>query len=81
MIVEMPPTEEFVPNPEEPKVIQKLRKIVAEKQYAKVNGMTVDLFTASTVVQVYDALNEENKAKFTALSLPKMVGLTWKLVG
>lgn len=39
-----------------------------------------DLFTASAVVQVHDALNETNRAKFAALPLLRMVDVTWKLV-
>jgi len=60
--------------------IQQLKKIVADCQHAKVDGVDVDLFTASAVVQVHDALNETNQAKFVSLDIMKMVDLTWKLV-
>lgn len=39
---------------------------MTEKQYAKIDGTMVDLFTASLVVQVYDALNPENQQKLMA---------------
>jgi len=60
--------------------IQKLKKIVADCQHAKVDGVDVDLFTASAVVQVHDALNEKNRTKFVGLDILQMVDLTWKLV-
>jgi hypothetical protein len=43
--------------------LARLRQIVAEKQSNKVNECTVDLFSASAIVKVYDALNETNRAK------------------
>jgi hypothetical protein len=60
--------------------IEKLRKIVREHQHAKIEGYLVDGFTASGLVQVYDALSEENRAKFAALPLPQMVDVMWRLV-
>jgi RadC-like JAB domain len=59
-------------------LIDRLRTIVADKQAARVNGILVDLFSASAVVGVYDALNETNRAKFAAMPLPKMVDLAFK---
>ncbi len=57
---------------------------VAKNGYRKVridgSKVLIDGFTASAVVQVYDALNDTNKAKFVALPLVKMVDVTWKLV-
>jgi hypothetical protein len=61
-------------------VIDQMRQIVNEKQYRKIKGHTVDLFTASHVVQVYDALNPANQKKLESLPLPMMVDLVWKLV-
>lgn len=61
--------------------IDKIRKIANEHQAASVDGFLVDAFSASAVVQVYDALNPTNRAKFEALAVGPMVALTWKLVG
>ncbi len=55
-------------------------QVVANKQYAKLDGCMVDLFTASVVCQVYDALNDENKAKLAACPWPKMADIALKLV-
>lgn len=65
-----------------------LRKIVAEKQAMKVtetiNGknrkILVDGFSASAIVQVYDALNDENKIKFSNLNVSKMAAIAFKFV-
>ena len=42
--------------------IEDIKKIVADKQASKINGMLVDMFTASAIAQVYDAVNDKNKA-------------------
>lgn len=49
----------------------------------KVDGkrVTLDAFTASAMVQIYDRLTEENQAKYIALPWPKFLSVTWKLVG
>ena len=60
--------------------IAAFRAIVERKQYAIIDGCTVDGFTASAVVQVYDALSEPNREKMRAMSVPVMVDVTWKLI-
>ena len=44
-----------------------LRQIVADKNAAKVHGVLVDLFTASAIMQVYDAVNDANKEKMDTM--------------
>jgi predicted RNase H-like nuclease len=39
----------------------------------------VDLFSASAIVAVYDALNDVNKAKYSRLSLPRMATVAFKV--
>ena len=60
--------------------IAAFRRIVDEGQYAKIDGVMVDLFSASAVIAVYDALNEANRARFASLSAPKMAKLAFKFV-
>ena len=60
--------------------IAAVRRIVAEGQYAKVDGVMVDLFSASAVVKVYDALNGENQAKYAALPVGRMAEIAFKLL-
>lgn len=60
--------------------IAAVRQIVAEHQYAKIDGHMVDGFSASAIVQVYDALNDVNKAKYAAMPVDKMAAVAFKLM-
>lgn len=60
--------------------IEQLRKIVERHQYGKVDGHTVDVQTASMLVAVHDALNEDNQARFETISLMALVDFGWKHV-
>lgn len=60
--------------------IAKIRKIVEEKSFNKVEGVSIDLFSASAIIAVYDVLNAENKAKYAALPIRKMATVAFKLV-
>jgi len=69
-------------------LIDQLRVIVDERQRAPVtytvNGKrrsrTVDLFSASAVVAVYDALNAANREKFLSMPLDKMIEFAMRMV-
>ena len=60
------------------------RKIIAEHQCANVQGQIVDMFTASAIIQVFDALNPTNREKLTAMARrnPPVVvaGTVWKVI-
>ena len=45
----------------------------------KVDGMLLDHFSASALVQIFDALSPENQAKLSAMSLDKAMDIVWKL--
>jgi hypothetical protein len=60
--------------------IEACRAILATGSFAKIDGVTVDLFSASAVIAVYDYLNADNKAKFERLPIVKMVRLAFKFV-
>jgi len=53
-------------------LIDRLRIIVDNSQAEKINGMLVDIFTASAIVRLYDAVNQTNKEKLLKLPLEKM---------
>ncbi len=53
---------------------------VLENGYKKIDGHTVDSFTASAVVGVYDKLSAANQEKFIAMPILKVVDITWKLL-
>ncbi len=55
-----------------------IREIVKRGQYAKVDGCMIDLFSAGAIVSVYDALSDENKARYAKLSAPKMAAVAFK---
>ena len=42
--------------------------------------VALDLFSASAIVNVYDALNEKNRTLFGGLDLPKMARVAFKLL-
>ena len=60
--------------------IASIRAVVERKRYAKIDGCMMDLFSASAIVKVYDALNAANRAKFAAFTAPVMAGIAFKLV-
>lgn len=59
--------------------INAIRAIVTEKQYAKVDGVMLDLFTASLIIQIYDAISAENQAKYRNMHTRKMADIAYKL--
>jgi hypothetical protein len=61
-------------------VIDRMRLIVKECQANRINGVYIDLFTASCVTQVYDAVNEANKKRLDALPVRKLVDVVYKVL-
>ena len=61
-------------------IIPQLEKIVQDKQHAKIKGKVVDLFTASMVMKIYNAVNDSNKKRMDALPLEKLVNLAHKMM-
>lgn len=59
--------------------ITAVREIVTNKQYAKIDGTLVDLFSASYIVAVYDALSPENQAKYANMSVRRMADIAFKV--
>lgn len=49
-------------------------------QYAKINGVMIDLFSASAILTVDNACSEANRVKFRALPVVKMAKLAFKLI-
>jgi len=61
-------------------IIKACRKVVAEKQYTKVDGMLLDLFTASAILTVFDNISEDKQVKFTSCSLQRMAEMSFQLL-
>lgn len=60
--------------------IAAFRSIVDEKTYAVIDGVMVDLFSASAVVKVYDALSGPNRDRYAAFEAPKMAKIAFALM-
>jgi len=60
--------------------INAFRRIVERGQYESVGGQRVDLFSASVIVKVHDALNEENQTRLLSLPVYKIAILCYRLV-
>jgi len=57
--------------------LDELKKIVSKKTAGKVSGMKVDLYSASAMVAVYNALNPQNQAKVEQMLKTKQGVLTF----
>ena len=70
----------------DPEIIQIARRIVKNQQFEKIKDpvsgkrMALDMFSASAIVKVYDALSDGNKAKMVKQKLPKMIDIVFKLM-
>jgi hypothetical protein len=60
--------------------INAVRQIVTNSQYAKIDGIMLDLFSASAIIKVYDAINEANQIKYRSLPVYKMADIAFKLM-
>jgi hypothetical protein len=57
-----------------------LRQIVADAQAGQVGGVEVDLYSASAIVKVLDALNPQNKERYLALDPLTMAEMAMKMM-
>jgi hypothetical protein len=60
--------------------IAALRQIVKSKQYAKIDNCMIDLFSASAIINVYDQLNDSNKAMYASKTAPVMAKVAFKIM-
>ena len=65
---------------EESKTIAKVREIATTKGASKVDGFMVDTFSASAIIQIYDKVNDANKAKMDKLKVDKLAEIAFKLM-
>lgn len=59
-------------------IVAACREIKETATFAKINGVTVDLFSASAIVAVHDACNETNRAKYLTLPVHTMARVAFK---
>ena len=80
------PLKENINEVKDPDVIAKIRDVVKKKQNKVIKdpvtkrNMRMDGFSASAIIQVYDAINTTNKKKFAKLPLLKMQSIAFKFV-
>jgi len=60
--------------------IDQLRDIVKNKQAKKVNGVMVDMFTASAITQIYDKVNDQNKKRMDGMTIPALADVAYKMM-
>ena len=72
--------EEFDLN-EESATMKKVRQVVKKKGMMNIDGMKLDLTTASMIASVYDKVNPTNKKRMDSLKLPQLINLTMKVAG
>jgi len=60
--------------------IAAIKGVVAQKQYAKIDGVMIDLFSASAILKVYDAISPANQAKYRELKAYQMGAVAFKLL-
>lgn len=59
--------------------IEKLRKIVSECQHDKIDGILVDLFTATAILACYDLASEGAKHTIETAPLDKVANVALKM--
>lgn len=60
--------------------IEDVREILDSRSAGTIDGVLMDMMSASALTQVYDALNEENQAKLLGMSIDRAGQVAWKLV-
>ena len=60
--------------------IAKVKDIVKNQQAIKIDGTTVDLFTASAISQVYDKVNDVNKKRMDGMKIIPLANIAMKLL-
>ena len=66
---------------EESATMKKVRQVIKKKGMMNIDGMKLDLTTASMIASVYDKVNPMNKKRMDKLKLPQLVNLTMKVAG
>ena len=60
--------------------ISALRRVVSRGQYAKIDGVMVDTYSASAILSIYNALSPANKAKMESFPVSRMADVSFKLL-
>jgi len=57
-----------------------IREIVASQSMGRVEGVKLDLYSASAIVYILDAISPQNKEKYMAMPVDKMASIAFKMM-
>jgi hypothetical protein len=60
--------------------IDQIKDIVKTKGAKKVDGVMIDLFTASAISQIYDKVNDANKQKMQKMKATQLANAAYKIM-
>lgn len=60
--------------------VEAARRVKANSQYEKVDGVLLDLTTANAIVAVADALSPDSRSKLESMDIERAARICWKLV-
>jgi|TARA_R110001583_G_scaffold147840_2_gene299864 hypothetical protein len=60
---------------------QTMQSIVKDKQAKEIEGVLVDMFTASALVQAYEQVNDSNKRRIETSNLDQLIDISHIIMG
>jgi hypothetical protein len=61
--------------------IDKIQKVVDDKQATKIDGVMVDTFTASLIMNIFNKVNKQNQDKMRKMKVTQLANAAYKLAG
>ena len=58
-----------------------VQSIVKDKQAKEIEGVLVDMFTASALVQAYEQVNDSNKRRIETSNLDQLIDISHIIMG
>jgi len=60
--------------------IEKCRSIIEHKKYQKINEVMIDLYTASVIIKIFDAVNSEAKQRLCSFPMTHLASICFGLM-
>ena len=61
--------------------IDKIQKVVDDKQAMKIDGVMVDTFTASLIMKIWNRVNKQNQDKMSKMKVTQLAKAAYKVAG
>ena len=61
--------------------IDKIQKVVDDKQAMKIDGVMVDMFTASLIMKIFKKVNKQNQDRMRKMKVTQLANAAYKLAG